>query len=235
MIGTKPALVLSLLLTGLTNIATASVRVPLNVDMDGSGWKHVNLPNVPAARFAPQPDGALIADTMGAFGMIYYALRDIDRLSVLSWRWRVDRPLPPTDAARKGGDDRPLALHVWFPLPPSATGFWSRLGDGVAQILGAPPAGRVITYMWGGAHRSGESFKNPHLADHGWIVVRRGTDAPAGSWVMETIDLAADYERLYGGTPPPPIYLAISADSDDTGEKSRAAIADIVFTARSAP
>lgn len=235
MTGSKPALLLALMLAGFSSTASASVRVPLNIDMEGSSWTHVYLPNVPAVRFTPQPDGALVAETTGAFGMIYCALRDIDRLPVLTWRWRIDRPLPPTNAARKGGDDRPLALHVGFPLPASATGFWSRLSGGLAELLGAPPAGRVITYMWGGTHRSGESFRNPHLVDHGWIVVRRGIDASAGSWMTEKIDLAADYERLYGETAPPPIYLAISADSDDTGAKSRAAIADIVFTARSAP
>lgn len=226
----KAALALLVLTSGLALPGHAAMRIPLDIDSDASEWKHVTLPNTPAVRFSSNKDGSLTADAMGGFGMVYCVLRDIEGFPQLSWRWRVDKASPATDARLKGGDDRPLALHVWFPLPQSAKGFWNSVGNGIAEILGAPPAGRVITYMWGGKHRAGESFKNPHLLDHGRIVVQRGPTAKLNAWVTEKIDYRADYQRLFGEIAPLPNYIAISADSDDTGGMSRASISDIVFT-----
>lgn len=232
--GSNPALLLPLLLSGfLTGIAMpsdATVRIPLDVDADGTGWTRVTLPNTPAVQFETRKDGSLATNTMGAFGMVYRALPKFEQLPQISWRWRVDKSLPATDATRKGGDDRPIAVHIWFPLPADTDGFWNSIGKGISSLLGAPPAGRVITYMWGGKHRTGDSFRNPHLVDHGRIIVRQGEDAVLGVWLNEKIDVAGDYQRLFGGNAPPPAFIGISADSDDTGAISRAAIADITIT-----
>jgi hypothetical protein len=86
--------------------------------------------------------------------------------------------------------------------------------------------------MWGSKHPDGASFSNPHLSDRGMIVVKRSTNTPLSQWVTEEIDLKADYRRLFGHNARPPSHIAISADTDDTGAKSRAAIADIRFTTR---
>ena len=64
------------------------------------------------------------------------------------------------------------------------------------------------------------------------IVIKRSTNAPLFQWMTETIDIAADYRKLFRANGPAPSHIAISADTDDTGVKSRAAIANLRFTAR---
>lgn len=217
---------------GMTSSLSATVRVPLYDGPDDSSWQSITIPGVMPTSFQKTPDGALVADGMAAFGMLVRELKGVEDYPVLRWRWRVEKPPPATDASKKGGDDRPIAVHVWFPVAEEERGFWSSFGDALANFIGLPPSGRVITYMWGSKHPDGASFSNPHLSDRGMIVVKRSTNTPLSQWMTEEIDLKADYRRLFGHNARPPSHIAISADTDDTGAKSRAAIADIRFTTR---
>ncbi len=205
-----------------------SVRIPLERAHDAGEWQKLTLPGTPETRFLPGPQSMKI-ESDGGFALIYRRLKNAAELSRLRWRWKVEQAGPPTDAARKGGDDRPLAIHVWFPLPEPEKNFWTAFEDGIGSLLGAPPAGRVITYMWSEFHSGGDRFENPHLTGRGRIVIRRGSETPPGRWVAEDVDFRADYRALFGTDAPPPTYLAISADADDTGSVTRAAISDVVF------
>ncbi len=71
---------------------------------------------------------------------------------------------------------------------------------------------------------------NPYNRPDGMIHILRSGDAPTGRWFSETIDFAADFENAFGYPAPAPIYIAISADADDTEGASVALIADIRFT-----
>ncbi len=219
-----------LVVLGLTANAEATVRIPLYEGPEDTSWQTLTIPGVNATEFKKSGDGALIADCMAAFGMIVRELDGVKDYPVLNWRWRIDSKPPATDASQKGGDDRPIAVHIWFPQNDKEASIWTSIGDTLASLIGLPPNGRVITYMWGGKYKAGESFTNPHLPDRGMIVIRRGIDAPVSKWMSEQIDIAADYRRLFGATAPAPSHIAISADTDDTSLKSRAAIADIRFT-----
>ena len=150
---------------------------------------------------------------------------------LLSWRWRVDKSMPPTDLALKGSDDRPLALHVWFPADPDRTGWWQRLSRVALDLaIDAPVPGKWLTYVWGGIGSRGDSLVNPYSGPDGVIYILRSGNAPTGRWFNETIDIAADFERAFDYPAPAPIYIAISADADDTESSSVALIADIRFT-----
>lgn len=222
-----------LLSLGMISSAAATVRVPLYDGPDDTRWQNITIPGVNATQFTKSSDGALIAECMAAFGMIVRELDDrVKDYPVLHWRWRVEHKPPATDASQKGGDDRPIAVHIWFPTPEKERGIWTSIGDTLSSFIGLPPNGRVITYMWGGKHKTRASFINPHLPDRGMIVVKRSNDAAISQWLTEKVDLAADYHRLFGTEAPTPSHIAISADTDDTGVKSRAAISDLRFTVR---
>jgi hypothetical protein len=228
---TKAALPL-LLSLGMISSAAATVRVPLYGGPDDTSWQNVTIPGVMPATFQKSANGALTADAMGAFGMLVRPLTSVKDYPVLRWRWRVDKSPPATDASQKGGDDRPIAVHVWFPMTEKESSIWTSIGDTLSNFIGLPPSGRVITYMWGGKYKAGASFTNPHLPDRGMIVIKRGTNTPLSQWMTETVDIASDYRKLFGTNAPPPSHIAISADTDDTGVKSRAAIANLRFTSR---
>jgi hypothetical protein len=92
----------------------------------------------------------------------------------------------------------------------------------------------VLRYVFCGAHPQGATVESPYLGDAGMIKVLRPADSPTGEWLEERVDLAADYREAFGEAPSDPTQLAIQADTDNTGSKSRAQVADLAFVSRAA-
>ncbi|WP_424942321.1 DUF3047 domain-containing protein [Aliiroseovarius crassostreae] len=126
-----------------------------------------------------------------------------------AWRWNVAQSVPPTDLTRKGGDDRNLALYFAF-LPKDQAAQASK--QSLRKLL-KNPDGRVLVYVHGGAHKRGAVLPSPYLGPRGKTVVLRPSGTGTSS---ESINLAADYKRAFGGQPGALVALALSADSDDT-------------------
>ena len=85
---------------------------------------------------------------------------------------------------------------------------------------------KMLVYVWGGDHQRGEVLDSPYLDARGKSLILRG--AGTGTHA-ETVDLAADYARIFGGTPDALVGIAVSADSDDTETAIRASISDMVI------
>lgn len=135
-----------------------------------------------------------------------------------AWEWQVEKSVPPTDLTRKGGDDRNLALYFVF-LPEAVA---LRAQDrGVRALLEAPEA-RVLMYVWGGGHATGELLPSPYLGPRGRSLIRQ----PAGTGAArERVDLERDHRRAFGTAPESLVGLAVSSDSDDTGTEVIARVA----------
>ena len=183
-----------------------------------SDWQLLTVPDKTPARFTVEGPAGLRVEAMDAVAFLY---KETTRSSgkSLTWRWRVDKGLPPSPQDRVGQDDRPLAVHIWFPMPPEERSFFDDLGS----LFGYPAIGRVLTYVWGGTRERGAVFDHPHF-EEGKLIVLRGPEAAFKTWYDESIDLAADYRRAFGEAPPERIFIAISADSDDLGGMSSAAL-----------
>lgn len=133
-----------------------------------------------------------------------------------SWGWAVAEGVPATDLSRKGGDDRNLAIYFAWTTPAKAAG----LNPKRATALLRDADTRVLVYVWGGDDVRGTLQDSPYLAGMKTIVLR-----PAGTGQQsESVDLAADYARAFGGTPGLLVGVGISADSDDTGSTIRASV-----------
>ncbi len=201
--------------------------IEFGTDLAASGWRHVAFPGRIATMFTADGRDALRVRAEGSSSLIY---RMVERAAQhhrrLSWRWRVDRPVPATDLSRRGGDDRSLGVYAIF----------AARGDGeLGKRLGLPPQGLrrdgfVLVYVWGGNRERGALIPSPYEPRRvGQIILRpAGTDT-AGAWLREEVDLAADFRRAFAADPPPLRYLAIAADSDDTRSLSDARIADLTM------
>ena len=139
-----------------------------------------------------------------------------------SWRWSVDQSVPPTPLDRKGGDDRNLSLYFVF-MPEAVA--QANKGASIRRLLGVEEA-RVLMYVWGGNHGRGAVLPSPYLGAQGRTVALR--QAGTGSH-SESIDLAADYRRAFGGDAPALVGLALSSDSDDTGTTISAALSGLAL------
>ncbi len=123
-----------------------SEGLPVRPDLAKAGWKVLTFAGKPATRFTGRADGTIQVTATNSVAILYRRVPDGDRPKrQLTWRWRVDKPTPATDLSRKGHDDRPLALHVWFPNDPDQTALLERLETALAGIFGVPLPGKVLT------------------------------------------------------------------------------------------
>jgi len=177
--------------------------------------------------------GALVVESKNSVS-VFYQHADVlaTETPILRWKWRVDQGPPPTDIFRKGGDDKAISLIVAFAYDsPNA-----RMGESlkrlwVEAVAGKDAPGRLVDLAWGGKEiPSGAVAESPYYGYSGRIVAMQpegGTD-----WVEEQIDIAKLYREQWGSNPPKITHIAVSSDSDDTGEPISARITDIRFTAQ---
>ncbi|MGF1608238.1 MAG: DUF3047 domain-containing protein [Kiloniellales bacterium] len=211
----------------LARVAAASLALALwplagFATLEDAGWQTLSLPDRAPARFALRSDGVIEVETKASVGFLY---RDVEQAGGrLVWRWRVDKGGPASDLMQRGEDDRPLAVHLWF--PEQETSF----KDLLAGFFGYPRFGRAITYVWAADGSKGKRFANPYLdPGQGMIIVLRDRSDDLGAWHSETVDYAADYRRHFGTAPPPPKFVAISGDSDDLGGMTLGWVAGLQF------
>ena len=136
-----------------------------------------------------------------------------------SGNWAVSQSVPATDLSRKGGDDRNISVYFVF-VPADVAP--SLAGAGIRSLLGRDDV-RVMQYAWGGNHGRGSIIKSPYGRGGVTIPLRQ---AGTGS-VSESVNLAADYARAFGGTKGALIGLAVSGDSDDTNTVIKATVSNL--------
>ncbi|WP_438987890.1 DUF3047 domain-containing protein [Marivivens donghaensis] len=156
---------------------------------------------------------AVDVQSAGTVSMLWTALAPSDwPTRRASWNWSVTTSVPPTDLTQKGGDDRNLSLY--FVFMPEEIGQQNQ-SSSIRTLLSVEEA-RMLMYVFGGDHQIGEVLPSPYLGHRGRTIILRA--AGKGTYT-ETVDLAADYSRAFGGNATALVGLALSADSDDTDSK----------------
>jgi len=125
-----------------------------------------------------------------------------------------------TNLARKGGDDRNISIYFVF-LPEDIAA--SMEGANIRQLNGDPNV-RILQYVWGGNHSRGALQNSPYAPGQGANVILRSAGTGSHS---ESVNLASDFSRAFGGAPGALVGIAVSADSDDTGSSIRASVSGL--------
>jgi hypothetical protein len=217
--------------------AAEPAAAPLALAFDAGGerrWQHLAFPGRPATRFVAESSATLrVRATMSA-SLLYRPVEPwAGTHRRLAWRWRVERAAAATDLARRGGDDRSLALYAVF-APETAPSWTQRLG----AAIGLAPSelldrGFILVYVWGGTAPRGSIVASPYAPERVRLITREpAAGSPLGAWRAETADLVADFRRAFGREPPALRYVAVAADTDDTGGDAEAAISDLVLAPR---
>lgn len=222
------------LLILLTIGAAAAAEGRIDPRLLEAGWRELTFEDKPANRFELVDDGAIRVASEGSVSILQRPVQvDLEANPILTWRWRVDEAVPPTDLTRKGGDDRSLALFVTFPFRPGEASFFERLKRGMVEMVAGEDApGRVISYVFGGQGARGEIQESPYYGSAGANVILRPAGAASGTWFEERIDVAAAYRQVFGSAPDAPTHIGITADSDDTGTRALGLIEGISFEPR---
>lgn len=159
---------------------------------------------------------------------------DLSRTPVLCWRWRVDAPLSAADMRTRQGDDYAARLYISLSIPASEQGLVLETQLRLARSIWGPDVpDAAINYVWDNRQPVGTERPNAYTSRTTMIVLRSGA-ADAGQWVQERRHVARDAARWYGPRAAA-VQLAVTADTDNTGETARAGFAGLHFVAEDAP
>lgn len=198
------------------------------------GWRHQTLPKVERAnQFAIVSDQGtrVLQVSSSASASSWVAPVDLDPAAQpwLHWRWKVSRSVPGSDLRRKAGDDYAARLYVFFALANERLSLPDRLRIQAARVLsGAEVPAAALCYVWGHAQAAGSSGWNPYT-DRVRMVVADSGDAHAGQWRSHVRDINRDWADAFGGEVPRISGLALTADTDNTGERVEAWFGDARF------
>lgn len=201
----------------------------------GAGWRVVTLPSqqAPVTRFEPvrADDRDAVAVVVDAsYGNLLAELPAQAAPRRLSWSWRVEQPNARADLRRKDGDDSAVKVCASFDLPLDRVPFVERQLLRMARAASgqALPAA-TLCWAWGVDEPVDTVIDNPFSRRVRSLVLRGRADA-AGRWVDESRDLAADFRRAFGDeidAVPPVLAVGVAGDGDNTGGRSRAAVAGL--------
>ena len=134
--------------------------------------------------------------------------------SVLHWSWRVLQSPATADLRTKTLDDSPIRIFVVFGNP--------------AALFGG--SGRIIFYSFG--NREPEGYSGPsHVGGQRVHIVRVDGAAERSDWREHRVEPAADYQRIWGRTPPPITAIGAMQDTDQTGVYAVAELRRLVLEA----
>ena len=219
-----------LMLSTLAVPASAGIVDPKESLRD-LGWEEIMFKNKTPNQYTALDDGGIEVSSDDGVSLLKKPLMiDISAEPALSWRWSVSQSMGATDLSTKGEDDRSLAIYVAFPYVPEEASLVDRLKRHVVEAaVGKDAPWRILAYVWGGLGERGDQVTSPQLGDSAMMEILRPGNAPTGEWFNEEVDLAKDYQTMFGSEPPDPIYIAISSDTDDTRSMAEGIITDIKF------
>jgi hypothetical protein len=158
---------------------------------------------------------------------------DLAATPILCWRWRIDAPLASADLRTRQGDDYAARVYVSLAIPLEQQGFGLRTQLRVARAIWGPEVpDAALNYVWDNHQPAGTVLPNAYT-DRTMMIVQRSGAQGAGRWMQERRDVGQDAVQLFGPAALP-VQLAVTADTDNTGESARAGFAELHFVARSA-
>ena len=211
-------------------VSTALVPAPwevirLDQRVAPTQYRVVSWDGVPALEARAEASMALLARPLEV---------DLVATPVLCWRWRVDGVVKTADMATKQGDDYAARVYVAFSLPAQAMSLATRAKLGLARaIYGKHVPDAAINYVWDNLHAVGTWQANAYT-DRTWMIVQRSGARQAGGWVNERVNVLADAQQIFGTEQVKASLLALAADTDNTGERTRSGFVDLHFVRQDA-
>ena len=203
------------------------------------GWAVQTLPKVKRqTRYDLVNDGGTIvlrarADS-SASSLRHGLFADPKQTPVLRWRWRTERLLEGTDLTRKEGDDYAARVYVFFDRSEDSMNLKERalFKLGRARYGNQLPSA-ALCYVWDNRQPVDSIFDNAYTSFVAMVVASSGA-AQVGQWVSLQRNVAEDYRRAFNTDPPRIIGVAVSVDTDNTGESTTTWFGDITFVAKPA-
>ena len=205
-----------------------------------AGWKIVAVPKATPADVALVRDGDATVVRIAAKSAASSVAARIHAPAMgtrVSWRWKVDRVVEGGAFGTRAGDDYAARVYVSFDVPLERLPFATRTRIRLARLFfGSDLPVAALCYVWDNREPAGTQAWNAYSDHVRMIVVESGTSR-AGRWVDESRDVAADWQASFGKRWPGPVPgidgVAVSSDTDQTGESVTAWFGDVRLEAGS--
>jgi Protein of unknown function (DUF3047) len=193
--------------------------------LSAAGWTELTFFRKKPAEFTAKDNQTVSIMAQSAVSLIWKRIEGPEASAAkASWRWRVDQGVGPTDLAKKGGDDRSIALYFVFSKEePEA------LKTATMTSLLRSGDGKILIYVFGGREARGTVIPSPYLPGRGVTIIQRNADAERGAWLAERADILADAKRIFGADVGRLVAIAVSSDSDDTAGTVKAELSGLTF------
>ena len=213
-----------------------SLRAPLTLvllcGLGSSGWRSVRIDKkVPATTFAlKRIEGVTAVEAYARKSIALFTkplMADLSRTPVLCWRWRVSNVVQSADISKKSGDDQAARIFIGLDLPNSSIPLGTRAKLALARTAGGRdiPDG-AINYVWDNRYPVGTARNNAYTKQTKIIVAQTGNQQ-IDQWVNERRNLSRDIMKQFKTSKARITSIAISSDTDNSGETVRAAFADL--------
>ena len=230
--------ILTSILAAAALFGASPVMAELDAPLRSAGWEEIIFDDKAANKFqaldaaSPTLQGGVRIISDKTVSVAYFNVKaDLNKTPKLRWEWQTASPIIDTDLTKKGGDDRNLSLYVAFPYQPKQAGFADKIKRKTIELLrGKDTPGRVLTYVWGGGGDKGTMAAHPYTGKYGALIFLRTPADGAGIWYQEIVDLRADFIKAFGFEPAAPTFIALTADTDDTGKMVTSSVRNITFT-----
>jgi Protein of unknown function (DUF3047) len=235
----KRTILLLVLWAAAASAAEPSAAWVGRFDDSAEPWREVRLgSSIKPNRFVRRSwDGLPALEVLSDGSMSLFARPvtvDLTATPVLCWRWRVAAPLVAADLRTRAGDDYAARLYLSLAIPDADKSFALRAQLRLARsIWGADVPDAAVNYVWDNRQPVGTERPNAYT-DRTTMVVQRSGAADAGRWVQERRNVAADITRLHGPRATL-VQVAVTADTDNTGEQAQAGFAALHFVAENEP
>jgi Protein of unknown function (DUF3047) len=130
---------------------------------------------------------------------------DLKASPVLAWKWRPRTFPRGADERESGKNDSALGVYAVFPNSPVSV--------------------KAVKYIWSASAPVGTTASASHGLTR--MLVLRSGPRSGSAWVEESVDVARDYQRLFGEAPGKPRGVALLTDADDTKSAAAGDYADL--------
>lgn len=155
-----------------------------------------------------------------ASGILFKKEFNVFQYPKARWRWKVNNVYRKGNAREKSGDDYPIRIYIIFKYNPETASLGKKVKYGLAKKLyGDYPPDSTLNYIWANRKHVRKIMANTYAEEAQMIILQSGPQN-AGTWLLQEVNVLADYQKAFGTDPPETASLAIMNDSDNTGESS---------------
>jgi len=215
----------TVLSVGLVTLATAAMPLAARASTISfnSGWEHLKFRSLEPNTFNTAGN-ALTVVAEGTSSILYRILpSDLFDSRRAEWTWRVDSSVPPSDLNDTDNDDRNLG--VFFVNASDDVAARIRPGTGISSLMRNRNV-QVLMYTWGGNNPQGTVIPSPQAPGRLRNIVQR---RPATGQFRESVDLARDFQRVFGVELRNLVALAVSSNSENSGIRVQAQVSEWVL------